>query len=98
MSTGFSPFDPSAGKTYPAVNPSQVARVEIFPPLGFARVGDSGALPDGSPDPDTEIEYYYSPEVPGITDAPFGDFRDPQKRVRRQVSVGSLVDAGRGRS
>ena len=86
------PYDPSAGKQSTKVDPSQIARVEIFPPIGIARVGDSGTLPDGKPDPlSPEIEYFYGPEVPGLTDHPFGSFRDSQRRIKRQVRFQSLL-------
>ena len=86
MSNKFAPYDPSAGKQYPPVDPSKVARVEIFPPIGFARVGDSGT-DNGEPDDDSEIQYYYGPEVPGITDHPFGKFRDEDGGIKRQASA-----------
>ncbi|KAF8208007.1 hypothetical protein K438DRAFT_1813258 [Mycena galopus ATCC 62051] len=76
--THFSPYDPSAGKTYPAVEPTKIARIEIFPPVGIARVGDSGV--------ESELEYYYGPEVPGIDDHPFGDFRDKKGLIKRQAA------------
>ena len=87
MSSKFSPYDPSAGKQYPPVDPSKVARVEIFPPVGFARVGDSGTTSQDFRDKDHDVQYYYGPEVPGITDHPFGTFRDDQGRIKRQAST-----------
>ncbi|KAF7792008.1 hypothetical protein EIP86_003035 [Pleurotus ostreatoroseus] len=77
----FVPYDPSSGKTYPAINPQDIARIEIFPPVGIARVGDSGANGAG-----TEIQYFYGPEVPGIDDHPFGEFRDPSGGIKRQAA------------
>lgn len=93
VSTPFVPYDPSAGKTYVDVDPSKVARVEIFPPIGVARVGDSGTWANGQLDPDNpEIEYFYGPEAPGLDDYPFGSFRDSQSRIKRQVSLRFLRD------
>ncbi|KAM5533429.1 hypothetical protein V8D89_012867 [Ganoderma adspersum] len=87
VSTPFAPYDPSAGKTYPNVDPSKIARLEIFPPIGVARVGDSGTWPNGQPDPEhPDIEYFYGPEAPGLNDHPFGSFRDPQRRIKRQAA------------
>ena len=83
----FVPYDPSASKTYPDIDPQDIAHIEIFPPVGIARVGDSGANGAG-----TEIQYFYGPEVPGIDDHPFGEFRDPSGGIRRQVSV--VLDVG----
>ncbi|GJE98564.1 LodA-like domain-containing protein [Phanerochaete sordida] len=88
MSNIFTPYDPSRGKQYPPVDPYQIARVEIFPPIGFARVGDSGVLPDGTRDDTDPVEYYYAPEVPGLTEPPFGpleSFRDKHQRIKRQA-------------
>ncbi|EKM50630.1 uncharacterized protein PHACADRAFT_129992 [Phanerochaete carnosa HHB-10118-sp] len=84
MTNSFAPTDPSKDKKSPTVDPTKIARVEIFPPIGIARVGDSGVRPDGSSD--GEIEYYYAPEVPGITDPPADMFRDKKQRIRRQAS------------
>lgn len=84
--TPFSPYDPSAGKTYAIIHPSKISRLEIFPPIGVARVGDSGTWPNGQPDPEhPDIEYFYGPEAPGLDDHPFGSFRDSQRRIKRQV-------------
>ncbi|KAI0027075.1 hypothetical protein K488DRAFT_81233 [Vararia minispora EC-137] len=73
--------DPSAGKKYPTIDLGKIRRFEIFPPIGVARVGDSGAE-------DTEIEYYYGPEVPGITELPSEafKFRDAHYRIKRQAA------------
>lgn len=47
------------------VDPNIVSRVKIFPPIGIARVGDSGFdLESGKPDLDT-LEYFLPPEIPG---------------------------------
>ncbi|OBZ79331.1 L-lysine 6-oxidase [Grifola frondosa] len=90
----FVPYDPSQGWSYQNVPPEQIARVEIFPPIGIARVGDSGSLPGGEEDTSSEIEYYYGPEVPGSygtpvpggSEQPFGSFRDGEQRIRRQAA------------
>ncbi|KAI0825347.1 hypothetical protein BC628DRAFT_1410386 [Trametes gibbosa] len=68
------------------VDPAKVSRVEIFPPIGIARVGNSGALPDGEPDPKGKIEFFYGPEVPGLTDAPVEQFRDNFGNIKRQAA------------
>jgi hypothetical protein len=52
--------DPSAAADYPPVDHNQIVRLEIFPPIGIARVGDS------------EIECFLAPEVPGLTYPPNG--------------------------
>lgn len=76
------------------VDPLKIARVEIFPPIGIARVGNSGATDTGEPDPKSKIEFFYGPEVPGITDVPhvFGvrdwSFRDGSGKIKRQVCTG----------
>ncbi|KAH9850551.1 hypothetical protein C2E23DRAFT_734556 [Lenzites betulinus] len=68
------------------IDPAKVARVEIFPPIGIARVGNSGALPTGEPDPKGKIEFFYGPEVPGLTDAPVEQFRDAAGDIKRQAA------------
>jgi hypothetical protein len=80
----FIPYDPSAGVTYANVLPKSIAHVEIYPPVGIARVGDSGTSL-GLRDLTTEIEYYYGPEVPGRTDHRFGTFRDEHGKIKRQA-------------
>lgn len=87
MSSKFVPYDPSAGKTYPPVDPDKIASIQIYPPVGVARVGDSGVdiSPTGELVDDGEVEYFYGPEVPGRTDFPWGTFRDSKLRVRRQA-------------
>ena len=56
----------------------KVASIGIYPPIGFARVGNS-----------TEAEigegWYYGPEVPGRYDEPPGGFKDIHGAVKRQV-------------
>ncbi|KIJ96017.1 hypothetical protein K443DRAFT_682616 [Laccaria amethystina LaAM-08-1] len=74
--------DPSAAADYPPVDHNQIVRLEIFPPIGIARVGDS------------EIECFLAPEVPGRTYPPNGlrvsdgqefKFRDRHQKLRRQA-------------
>ncbi len=67
------------------VDPLKIARVEIFPPIGIARVGNSGATDTGEPDPKSKIEFFYGPEVPGVTDVPVSSFRDGNGKIKRQV-------------
>lgn len=101
MSLYTPPYDPSAGKTYQTINRNQISRVEIFPPVGIARVGDSGVsvdniAPGAKPQPNdgSKIQYYYGPEVPG-QDAPPTDpdhpseyiFRDEDGGIKRQVDL-----------
>lgn len=83
----FKPYDPSELEDHeiPSINPSDIAHVEIFPPIGVGRVGDSGTI-SGRRVHDRDIEYYYGPEVPGRTDHRFGGFRDQYKAIKRQVS------------
>ena len=78
--------DPSADATYDPVSSDQIAYVEIFPPVGITRFGDS------------EREYFLAPEVPDRTSPPAGivNFRDSEQHIRRQVPSSidsiSLVD------
>ncbi|EDR13863.1 uncharacterized protein LACBIDRAFT_304964 [Laccaria bicolor S238N-H82] len=75
--------DPSTAAHYPPVDHNKIVRLEIFPPIGIARVGDS------------EIECFLAPEVPGRTYPPNGlrmrpngqefKFRDAHQRLRRQA-------------
>ncbi|KAJ3568660.1 hypothetical protein NP233_g5566 [Leucocoprinus birnbaumii] len=67
--------DPSRQETYSAVNPDDISYVEIFPPVGITRFGDS------------EDEFFLAPEVPGHTDLPYNltKFRDDKQRIRRQA-------------
>ncbi|KAF8555871.1 hypothetical protein OG21DRAFT_1410233 [Imleria badia] len=45
--------------------PANISRVKIFPPIGIARVGDSGFdLHSGNPDLDT-LEHFLPSEIPG---------------------------------
>lgn len=80
--TTFTPYDPSANQKYLPIDPTTVKRVEIFPPFGIARVGDS------------EDEYYYGPEVPGslnLASDTFGTFRDSKGHIKRQASISQLA-------
>ncbi|KIL59196.1 hypothetical protein M378DRAFT_1016847 [Amanita muscaria Koide BX008] len=67
--------DPSADATYNPISLTDIAYVEIFPPVGIARFGDS------------ENEYFLAPEVPGRTSPPAGidKFRDSEQKIRRQA-------------
>ena len=69
--------DPSKGASYGRVNASDIFTLEIFPPVGIARLGDS------------DTEYFFAPEVPGTTSPPTpdGNFRDNQQKIRRQVAL-----------
>lgn len=85
--------DPSQGCVYPKVNPRDIAFVEIFPPVGIARVGDSGTL-RGERIPGRDIEYFFTPEVPNHVDPPPNfSFRDKYKRIKRQVTCLALTRA-----
>lgn len=87
MPNPYTPPDLSRGFAYPAVDAHKIAYVEIFPPIGIARVGDSGTFQGKR----IEIEYFYTPEVPhdsAIT--PDFKFRDSHQRIRRQVSIAEV--------
>ncbi|PCH38726.1 hypothetical protein WOLCODRAFT_161779 [Wolfiporia cocos MD-104 SS10] len=72
-------------------NIQEFSHIQIFPPIGIARVGDSGFnLYTGSPD--GEPEYFFPPEVPGHDQFPphglvDGAFKDKLYRVKRQAVV-----------
>jgi hypothetical protein len=51
---------------------ARIARVAIFPAIGFSRVGNSA-------------EWFAAPEVPGLLAEPAGGFKDAQGRVKKQV-------------
>ncbi|KAF9803150.1 hypothetical protein IEO21_09749 [Rhodonia placenta] len=80
----------SAGTTL-LFNVQDVSRIEIYPPIGIARVGDSGfdlvtGVTRGEP------QYFFPPEVPGHDQFPPGDlvnsaFRDSSQRIKRQAVV-----------
>ncbi|PVF96132.1 hypothetical protein CPB86DRAFT_522864 [Serendipita vermifera] len=82
------PYDPSKdarsdGK-YPNIDPKKIRHIEIFPPIGISRLGDSND------------EYFYGPEVPGRTDHPFGTFRDRDQRIKRQAARFRVYAYGEG--
>lgn len=56
------------------MNLSKVKHVEIYPPIGIARVGNS---PD---------EYFLGPTIPGQAAKDDSDFRDAAGRIKRQAS------------
>lgn len=51
---------------------AKIARVAIFPAIGFARVGNAS-------------EWFHAPEVPGLMDEPKGGFKDAQGRIKKQA-------------
>jgi hypothetical protein len=65
---------------------SDISLIGIFPPIGIARLGDSGFdLSKGEPDGKAEI--FFSSEIPG-TDGPPAvgfKFRDARDRIKRQA-------------
>lgn len=69
-------YDPSEDSSYKSVTAGDIATLEIFPPVGIARLGDS------------DKEYFFAPEVPGNISppAPDGNFRDDQQKIRRQAA------------
>ncbi|CAG8769769.1 13573_t:CDS:2, partial [Acaulospora colombiana] len=84
----FEPYDPSKnarqdGK-YTDIDPKKICRLEIFPPIGISRLGDSND------------EYFYGPEVPGGTDHHFGKFRDGDQKIRRQAARFRVYAYGEG--
>jgi hypothetical protein len=66
---------------------ADISYIQIFPPIGIARLGDSGFdLSTGKPD--GEIDFFLPSEIPGTDDMPVslkGQFRDKNKRIKRQV-------------
>jgi hypothetical protein len=58
--------------------------VEIYPPIGIARVGNSRleSLDHG---------WFYGPETPGHFDEPKGGFKDKHGAVKRQVTPPSYT-------
>ena len=72
------------------LTPTNIAFVEIFPPIGIARVGNSGTIA-GERRPQLAVEYFIGPEVPLSTAQPKRDpqtgysFRDSKGRIKRQV-------------
>jgi len=51
---------------------AKIAKVAIFPAIGFSRVGNSS-------------EWFTAPEVPGLLNEPKGGFKDSEGRVKKQV-------------
>ncbi|EED80245.1 predicted protein [Postia placenta Mad-698-R] len=80
----------SARTTLP-FNVADVSRIEIYPPIGIARLGDSGFdLVTGHTC--GEPQYFFPPEVPGHDQFPPGGlvngaFRDRWQRIKRQAVV-----------
>ncbi|WP_328876350.1 LodA/GoxA family CTQ-dependent oxidase [Streptomyces sp. NBC_00287] len=56
------------------MNLDNVARCEIHPTIGIARVGNS---PDG---------FFIGPETPGLPSSPSGGFKDADGRIKRQAA------------
>ena len=82
----FSPSydDPSTGATYEGIKPEEIAYAEIFPPIGIARVGNSGSHNAGR-DNTSPIEAFLTPEVPHTVPSVMEHFRDKARRIKRQV-------------
>lgn len=51
---------------------AKIAKVAIFPAIGFSRVGNAE-------------DWFLAPEVPGLLDEPEGGFKDKQGRIKKQV-------------
>ncbi|MBI5131178.1 MAG: hypothetical protein HZA66_17185 [Rhodopseudomonas palustris] len=51
---------------------AKIAKVAIFPAIGFSRVGNAD-------------EWFLAPEVPGLLNEPDGGFKDARGRVKKQV-------------
>lgn len=51
---------------------AKIARLAIFPAIGFSRVGNSP-------------QWFAAPEVPGLLDEPEGGFKDDAGRLKKQV-------------
>lgn len=65
----------SSTKTEKVLDPKRISRVKIFPPIGIARVGDSGFdLEYGKPDLEA-LEYFLPPEIPGRDEVEVGRLR-----------------------
>lgn len=58
---------------------ASITYVQIYPPIGISRVGNS------------ETGWFYGPEIPGRIDTPDGGFKDPNGAVKRQVCLGILI-------
>ncbi|KIJ65358.1 hypothetical protein HYDPIDRAFT_27377 [Hydnomerulius pinastri MD-312] len=68
-------------------NPGDVSYLKIYPPIGIARLGDSGFdLDTGKPD--GKMEWFLPSELPGTEDMPDdlkGRFKDEKHRIKRQA-------------
>src|ERR1700741_4131060 len=51
----------------------EITRVEIYPPIGIARVGNS---PD---------KYFFGPEIPDVREEDKDNYRDEKGRIKRQA-------------
>ncbi|WP_420132242.1 CTQ-dependent glycine oxidase GoxA [Rhodopseudomonas sp.] len=51
---------------------AKIAKVAIFPAIGFSRVGNAE-------------DWFLAPEVPGLLDEPEGGFKDSRGRIKKQV-------------
>ena len=78
-------YDPSAGSSYPDVDVKKISYVEIFPPIGVARVGNSGSKNGLRSGP---VDYFLAPELPQTEYFPAGGYRDGNQAIKRQVSIG----------
>ena len=78
----------------------QISYIKIFPPIGVARLGDSGFnLDTGKPDGD--IKWFLPSDLPGTENMPDslnGRFRDDNNRIKRQVSQFTPVTGVRSAS
>jgi len=66
----------------------EISYIRIFPPIGVARLGDSGFNLDTGK-PDGEIQWFLPSDLPGTENMPDslkGRFRDDHNRIKRQVS------------
>ncbi|OAX37455.1 hypothetical protein K503DRAFT_866864 [Rhizopogon vinicolor AM-OR11-026] len=68
------------------VNPNDIEYVQIFPPIGIARLGDFGFdLSTGQPE--GTLEWFLPSEIPGTEETldPKGKLRDGKNRTKRQA-------------
>ena len=72
------PVEKTQAKTTHTTTTFPLHNVEIYPPIGIARVGNShlDSLDHG---------WFYGPENPGHFDEPKGGFKDEHGAVKRQV-------------
>lgn len=75
---------PHANADIDTFTPENISFVEIFPPIGIARVGNSGTIAGQRRD-GLAVEYFLGPEVPLGTAQPAHGFRDKGGRIKRQV-------------